>query len=78
MNKNKQIHIITRSPEQYTEMDIDISISEDVEYLEMYKKSFVVFEDMMDTSQKLIDPFFTRGRHSLCDVYYLSLLFRLT
>ena len=27
---------------------------------------------MLDSNQKLLDPFFTRGRHNLCDVYYLS------
>ena len=27
---------------------------------------------MLDTSQKLLDPFFTRGRHNDLDVYYLS------
>ena len=27
---------------------------------------------MLDTSQKLIDPFFTRGRHNDLDVFYLS------
>ena len=26
----------------------------------------------LDSNQKLIDPFFTRGRHSDIDVYYLS------
>ena len=31
-----------------------------------------VFDDMLDTSQKLIDPFFTRRRHNDLDVYYLS------
>ena len=27
---------------------------------------------MLDSNQRLIDPFFTTGRHNLCDVYYLS------
>ena len=72
MNKNKEIHIITRSAEQITYMDIEISILEYVEELEMNKTSCVVFDDMLDTSQKLIDPFFTRGRHHGRNVYYLS------
>ena len=29
-------------------------------------------DGMLDTSQKLIDPFFSRGRHQDCDVHYLS------
>ena len=36
------------------------------------KNCCVVFDDMLDSNQRLIDPFFTRGRHNLCDVYYLS------
>ena len=31
----------------------------------------VVF-DMLESNHKLVDPFFTRGRHNLCDVYYSS------
>ena len=38
----------------------------------MHRGCCVVFHDMLDSNQKLIDPFFTRGRHKLCDVYYLS------
>ena len=32
----------------------------------------VAFDDMLDSNQKLIDPFFTRGRHNDLNVYYLS------
>ena len=32
----------------------------------------VVFDDMLDSNQKLIDPFFTRGRYIDLDVQYLS------
>ena len=39
--------------------------------LEEYRGCCVVFDDMLDSNQKLIDPFFTRGRHKSCDVYYL-------
>ena len=31
-----------------------------------------MFVDVLDSNQKLIDPFFTRGRHKSCEVYYLS------
>ena len=30
---------------------------------------------MLDSNQRLIDPFFTRGRHNWCDVCYLSYSF---
>ena len=72
----KQIRIITRSPEENedAELRIDIggvSVEENVGDLEEYRGCCVVFDDMLDSNQKLIDPFFTRGRHKLCDVCYL-------
>ena len=84
----KQIRIITRSPEQYAELREDaklcidiggasqgalqgIEVEENVGDLEEYRGCCVVFDDMLDSNQKLIDPFFTRGRHKSCDVYYL-------
>ena len=68
----KQIRIITRSPEQYEDIDIQgIEVKENVGDLEEYRGCCVVFDDMLDSNQKLIDPFFTRGRHKSCDVYYL-------
>ena len=74
-DKEKQIHIITRSPGQYTNTEIeDTSVDEDLEdrTIQDFQNCCVVFDDMLDTSQKLIDPFFTRGRHNDLDVYYLS------
>ena len=72
----KQIRIITRSLEQYEDIDIGgasqgIEVEENVGVLEEYRGCCVVFEDMLDSNQKLTDPFFVRGRHKLCDVYYL-------
>ena len=80
----KQIRIITRSPEQYedAELCIDIGgasqgalqgieVEENVGDLEEYRGCCVVFDDMLDSNQKLVDPFFVRGRHKLRDVYYL-------
>ena len=72
----KQIRNITRSPEQCEDIDIGgalqgIEVEENVGDLEEYRGCCVVFDDMLDSNQKLIDPFFTRGRHKLCDVYYL-------
>ena len=74
-DKEKQIHIITRSLGQNTNTEIeDISVDEDLEdrTIQDFHNCCVVFDDMLDTSQKLIDPFFTRGRHNDLDVYYLS------
>ena len=70
----KQIRIITRSPEQYEDVELyiqGIEVEENVGDLEEYRGFCVVFDDMLDSNQKLIDPFFTRGRHKSCDVYYL-------
>ena len=72
----KQIHIIRRSLEQYEDIDNSgasqgIEVEENVGDLEEYRGCCVVF-DMLDSNQKLIDPFFTRGRHKLCDVFNLS------
>ena len=63
----KQIRIITRSPEQYEDvgsklkLDLelgDIEVEENVGDLEEYRGCCVVFDDMLDSNQKLIDPFF--------------------
>ena len=63
----RQIRIITRSSEQYEDVKLDlelgdalqdISVEENVEDLEIYRGCCVVFDDMLDSNQKLIDPFF--------------------
>ena len=74
-NPEKNIHIITRSPEQNSIIEIeDVSVEEDLEdrTLQDFKNFCVVFYDMLDSNQKLIDPFFTRGGHTDSDVFYLS------
>ena len=82
-DSEKQVHIITRSPEQYedvgSKMKLDVGklglvVEEDLgdESIQEFQKCCVVFDDMLDSNQKIIDPFFTRGRHNLCDVYYIS------
>ena len=68
----RQICIITRSLEQYQGLLENVSVEENVEDLEMYRGFCAVFDGMLDSNQKLIDPVFTRGKHKLCDVYYLS------
>ena len=74
-NPEQKICIITRSPEQYNKIKIeDVSVDEDLEHksIQDFQNCCVVFDDMLDSNQKLIDPFFTRGRHNDLDVYYLS------
>ena len=78
-DSEKQIKIITRSPGHYKNAKLRIqredgSLEEDLEdrTIQAFKNCCVVFDDMLDSNQRLIDPFFTRGRHNLCDVYYLS------
>ena len=80
-DKEKEIHIITRSPNQYEDLELEdtegalrIVIEEYLEdkSIQDFQNCCVVFDDMLDTNQKLIDPFFTRGRHNDLDVYYLA------
>ena len=73
-NPEQKICIITRSPEQYNKIEIDVSVDEDLEdrTIQDFQNCCIVFDDMLDSNQKLIDPFFTRGRHNDLDVYYLS------
>ena len=85
-DNEKQIHIITRSPEQYsntalfgkeiedadlcTEGALRISVEEglDDKTKQDFQNCCVVFDDMLESNQKLLDPFFTRGRHNNLDV----------
>ena len=78
-NLEQQIKIITRSPEQYSNFELEeVSVEEDLEDRTIPKSRgvqencCVVFDYMLDSNQKLIDPFFSRGRHNDLDVYYLS------
>ena len=74
-NPEQKICIITRSPEQYNKIEIeDVSVEEDLgdKSIQDFQNCCVVFDDMLDSNQKLIVPFFTRGRHNDLDVYYLS------
>ena len=74
-NPEQKLCIITRSPEQYKKIEIeDVSVEEDLgdKSIQDFQNCCVVFDDMLDSNQKLIDPFFTRGRHNDLDVYYLS------
>ena len=66
-DSEKQIHIVTRSPEQYCEdvggashEDLGLIVEEDLEdrTIQDFQNCCVVFDDMLDSNQKLIDPFF--------------------
>ena len=67
-NPNREIKILTRSPNQYPNYET----SQEVSTIDDYKDCVVIFDDMLDHNQKEIHPFFTRGRHENIDVYYLS------
>ena len=82
-NPEQQLKIITRSPEQHEKIQLEhtqaellrcISVEDDLEErtIQDFQNCCVVFDDMLDSNQNLIDPFFTRGRHNVLDVYYLS------
>ena len=74
-NPEQKICIITRSPEQYKKIEIeDVSVEEDLgdKSIQDFQNCCVVFDDMLDSNQKLIDSFFTTGRHKDLDVYHLS------
>ena len=81
-NPEQQIKIITRTPEQYNEAALrynnleieEIEVEEDLEdrTIQDFQNCCIVFDDMLDSNQKSIHPFFTGGRHNDLDVYYLS------
>ena len=63
------IHIITRSPNQYP----NYKTSAEIKPINKYKGSVVIFDDMLGArNSSLIDDFFTRGRHEIVDVFYIS------
>ena len=69
--KQEPIFIITKSLNQYA--DIKAQTSDEIEPLENYENSTVVFDDMLLSKQESnIDLFFTRGRHKNIDIYYIS------
>ena len=69
IGNKRQIHIITRSPNQYP----NYKTNNEIKPINKYKGSVVIFDDMLgakNSSQK--DEFFTRGRHEDLDVCYIS------
>ena len=69
--KPEPIFIITKSLNQYPK--IKAKTSDEIEPLEHYENSTVVFDDMLLSKQESnIDLFFKRGRHNNFDIYYIS------
>ena len=72
--KQKPIFIITKSPNQYPNIKAQTSV--EIQPLEFYENCIVVSDDMLLSKQESnIDLFFTRGRHSNTDIYYISQTF---
>ena len=69
--KQEPIFIITKSLNQYP--NIKAQTSDEIQPLERYENSTVVFDDMLLSKQEsTIDLFFTRGRHNNIDFYFVS------
>ena len=69
--KQEPIFIITKSINQYPK--IKAQTSDEIQPLNEYENSVVVFDDMLLSKQESnIDLFFTRGRHNNIDIYYIS------
>ena len=69
--KQEPIFIITKSLNQYPK--IKAQTSDEIEPLEHYENSTVVFDDIILSKQESNnDLFFTQGRHNNIDIYYIS------
>ena len=69
--KQEPIFRITKSLNQYP--NIKGQTSDEIQPLHEYENSVVVFDDMLLSKQESnIDLFFTRGRHNIIDIYYIS------
>ena len=69
--KQEPIFIITKSLNQYP--NINDQTSDEIEPLENYENSTVVFGNMLLSKQgNNVNPFFTRGRHNNIDKYCKS------
>ena len=68
--KQESVFIITKSLNQYP--NIKAQTSEEIQPSENYEDSIVVFDDIILSKQESnIDLFFTRGRHSNIDIYFI-------
>ena len=71
LQKQEPIFKTTKSLNQYP--NIKAQTSDEIQPLNEYENSVVVFDDMLLSKQESnIDLFFTRGRHKNIDIYYIS------
>ena len=69
IGNQRPIHIITRSPNQYT----NYKTSTEITPITYYKGSIGVFDDMLGArNSSQIDEFSTRGRHENLSVFHVS------
>ena len=69
IGNKRPIHIITRSPNQYP----NYKTSTEIKPINKYKGSVKIFDDMLGArNSSRLDEFFTRGRHEVLHVYYIS------
>ena len=71
MDNPEQQTKTSRSHGQYENIQPeDVSVEEDLEEgtIPNFLDCCVLFDDMLESSQKLLDPIFTRGRHCDSDV----------
>ena len=69
IGNKRPIHIITRSPNQYP----NYKTSDDNKPINKCKASLVIFDDMLGSrNSSQIDEFFTRERHEILTVFYIS------
>ena len=65
------VHIICQSKNQYPDKYPNQSL--EIEDVEFYENSHIVFDDMLGSKQSRdIDQFFTRSRHNNINVYYIT------
>ena len=68
LQKQEPIFVITKSLNQYP--NIEAQTSDEIQPLENYENSIVVFDDMLLLKQESnTDLFFTRGRHNITVIY---------
>ena len=69
--KQEPIFIITKSLNQYSK--IKAQTSDEIQPINEYENSVVVFDDMLLSKQESnIDLFLTRGRYNNIDIYFIS------
>ena len=68
---SNDVYIICRSKNQYLEKYLNQS--QDIEDIEFYENSHVIFDDMLGCKEaNHIDQFFTRSRHNNINVFYIT------